>query len=188
VPAAFIIDHGAEGEVDPWLVSAFGEPTPEALGDSVIGAPVKDNPRYYGWCNYDHILIAHKPTNQTLNVMIEPRGKGSLNMREVCQTTWHALLESCDGMTPALRALSLYDGVDGPEVVSASTARAAHLRSSEIVPAVTIATVTTVVVVGAVLAGAPRQLLLGMIAPVVGALVLVCLALVRSRRKKLVWK
>lgn len=174
--------------MNKWLVQAFGEPAPDALENSLTAARVQDNPRYRGWSNLDHVLIAYSPTRNTLNVVVEPLRRGNVNMRQACQTTWQALLGNCDGLKPSLRTLSLSDGADGPEVASASTARAEHLRGSEIIPALSIAIATVAVIVIAVVAGASSQLMLGMIAPVVGAAVVVCLALLRAKQKKLVWK
>lgn len=184
MPANFVIDH-SPGDVDKWLVRAFGKPSQSALANSVLGNRVQSNPNYRGWQWHDYIVVARGPTNTTLQLSIEPRG--SVNMRDVCHTTWRALHSNGGNLKPTLRSLVLEDGVSGHGLAGATTSLGAHLKGPETTVAFATAGVTVPAVLLAVAAGASSEVLLGAIPAVVAALVLAALAVLYSHRENLIW-
>lgn len=187
MPANLIIDHkqATDADVKSWLEGAFGSAESSALGKSVLGKRVKDNPKYCGWEVSQYIMIAHIATNFTLEVTIEP--VGDMDMREVCETVWLGIYKNGKKHRPKLRGLWLNDGVSGHKLAEAKTGFWQQMAEPENKVAMATALIT-LILVGATMIGfdVNQDALLAAAPPVAVALALTFVAAVQWRH--LVWR
>jgi hypothetical protein len=184
LPAHLVIDHEID-DVAEWLRRAFGGSSVDALGNTILGSPVRDNPAYRAWPWLGYTVIAYSPTNATLNVSIEPTGE--VDLRNACETSWRALVKAA-GRRPDLRSAALDDGTSGHTLARATTGFRAHVgRPENLIVLITAAATIIWLLVALAFFKAPVDVVLGAIPAVLAGLVVVGSATVYAERKKLVW-